>query len=222
VPPTAEPTAQPTVEGPSGTPVATATAVLGVDGGTVVVETGESVTFPPGSVGDGTTVTLSVFAPESLPTPPAGRKTASHGIDLQPSGVTFDPPAQITIPYDPDALGGDDPATLGVWVYQGGAWQLLGGVVDPIAHTVTISVSHFTLYAVMVRSEALPPQSPIEPPAPGASQSAPGVTGVTGVPDAGAGPDHGDALRALLSIAAMVVAVAGGLSLAAGMGRRSR
>jgi hypothetical protein len=204
--------------------VATATATLGVAGGTVEVDTGESVTFPPGSVGADTTVTLSVFAPEALPTPPAGRKTASHGIDLQPSGVTFDPPARITIPYDPAALGGEDPATLGVWVYQGGAWQLLGGVVDPVAHTVTISVSHFTLYAVMVRGEGLPPQSTMEPaapptPTPGGSQP---VTGVTSVPSAGAGSVNGDPLRALLSIAAMAAAVAGGLSLAAGMGRRSR
>jgi hypothetical protein len=204
--------------------VATATATLGLGGGTVEVETGESVTFPPGSVESGTTVTLSVFAEEALPTPPAGRRTASHGIDLQPSGVTFDPPAQITIPYDAAALDGEDPATLGVWVYQGGEWQLLGGVVDPVAHTVTISVSHFTLYAVMMRGEGLPPQSTMEPaapPTPTLGGSQPG-TGVTGVPDAGAGPANGDPLRALLSIAAMVAAVAGGLSLAAGMGRRGR
>jgi hypothetical protein len=193
-----------------------------VDGGTVEVTTGESVTFPPGSVDSDTKVTLSVFDEQALPTPPAGRKTASRGIELQPSGVTFDPPAQITIPYDPAALGGEDPATLGVWVYQGGAWTLLGGVVDPVAHTVTISVSHFTLYAVMAHGEAPPPQSTMEPaapPTPGRSQPA---TGVTGVPHAGTGPERGDALRALLSIAAMVVALTGGLSLAVGMGRRGR
>jgi hypothetical protein len=168
-----------------------------------------------------THVTLSVFGDDALPTPPAGRKAVGHGIDLQPSGVTFDPPAQITIPYDPAALDGADPATLGVWVYQGGAWQLRGGVVDPIKHTITISVSHFTLYAVMAHGAAVPPQNAMEPVAPVASGGA-RPTDVTAVPHAGSGPLNEDPMRAVLSIVAMAASVMGGLSLAAGVGRRGR
>jgi hypothetical protein len=61
--------------------------------------------------------------------------------------VTFDPPALITFPYGDDA--DIDPATLAIWVYINGGWQRLGGVVDTEAHTVSVSVPHFTLYALI-------------------------------------------------------------------------
>jgi hypothetical protein len=69
-----------------------------------------------------------------------------------------------------------------------------------VHHTVSISVPHFTLYALMSRA---------------AAGTAPGL------PNAGAGSEHA-AARDLLALLAMFAAVAGGLTLAAGMGRRSR
>jgi hypothetical protein len=67
-------------------------------------------------------------------------------------------------------------------------------------HTVSISVSHFTLYALMARADA------------GEAPS---------LPNAGAGGSEHAAARDLFALLAMFAAVAGGLTLAAGMGRRT-
>jgi hypothetical protein len=99
-------------------------------------------------------------------------------------------------------------------VYLGGAWQFLGGTVDTATHTVTISVSHFTLYALM-RSRApggLPPASVIESPASLPRSS--GAPVVAGLPNTGAGDTTShrrlDALLlavAILAVGARVVGI---------------
>jgi hypothetical protein len=111
------------------------------------VTSGESVTFAPGTFDSDTVVTLRVFNSGDVPAPPSGGSVIGHALDLTPSGVTFDPPAVITFPYsDADDV---DSSTLAVWVYINGSWQYLGGTVDTEAHTVSVSVSHFTLYALI-------------------------------------------------------------------------
>lgn len=105
------------------------------------------MTFAPGTFSNNTVVTLRVFAIADVPAPPSGGVAIGHALDLKPEGVTFDPPAVITFPYsESDDV---DPSTLAVWVYINGNWKLLGGTVDPTAHTVSVSVPHFTLYALM-------------------------------------------------------------------------
>jgi hypothetical protein len=182
---------------PESSAIAAAVATIGAGGGEVAVASGESVTFAPGTFHGNTVVTLRVYDSGDVPAPPAGAAFAGHALDLKPEGVVFDPPAVITFPYS-DADGAD-PSTLAIWVYINGGWQLLGGTVDTVAHTVSVSVPHFTLYALM---------------------SAP-RSKIGSLPDAGA--VRGDAGgRRLLALAGMFASVVGGLSLAAGMGRRSR
>jgi hypothetical protein len=176
------------------------------------------VTFAPGTLPDGTLVTLQVFDVDQLSPPPAGFAIISHGINLQPEGVLFDPPAVITFHYSDADLGGEAPTELAVWVFINGGWQLLGGTVDPVRHTISISVSHFTLYAVM-RSAGLPPAAPIEPPANLTPESGSG-TGVTGVPDAGLGVAPKDDREHWVAIGELLMLAIGGAVVAAGMGRR--
>ena len=160
--------------------------------------TGETVTFAPGTFSSDTRVTLSVYDASEVPAPPAGFALVGHAIDLQPTGVTFNPPAVVTFPYTDAELTGADTSSLSIWVYLNGAWQQLGGTIDPVHHTVSLSVPHFTLYALMVRRS-------------GPSHGLPGTGG------GGAGESGGREL--LASLAALAGAV-GALSLAAGMGRR--
>ena len=149
---------------------------------------GETVTFAPGTFGGDTIVTLRVFNSGDVPAAPTGGVTIGHALELKPDGVTFDPPAVITFPYsDSDDI---DPSALAIWVYINGGWQLLGGTVDEEAHTVSLSVSHFTLYALM-------------------SGGAP-----AGLPDTGAGAISGDAGRGLVSMLATIIGLLGTITLA--------
>ena len=71
-------------------------------------------------------------------------------IRFDPSGLTFAPPARLTI--DVEDISGVDPARLKI----AGAsslledWQVLGGTYDPDDGTVSIDVYHFSRYALCV------------------------------------------------------------------------
>jgi hypothetical protein len=193
-------------------PVATAVAVVGAAGAVIDAGTGEVVSFKAGTFSVETNVSLTVYARDSLPPAPGGYTALSHGIELQPSGVTFSPPAVITFSYVDGELAGADPSTLGVWVFQDGAWQFLGGTVDPAAHTVTISVSHFTLYALMAG-------------APRTLATQHGALGASRAPAVGYGPqiqaEHRDPLYAgLLLLIFGMTAVAAGVCSGLAKGRR--
>jgi hypothetical protein len=123
--------------------------------------------------GNGSPLTeLNVDPVESCPGPPDGM-TAIAIFDFHPDGATFDPAIQITITYDPDALPeGTDPSQLVIAFYNEatGEWEYLNGTVNPDTNTITFSVTHFTLFAVMVPGECAP--EPAETPAPTAEPTA--------------------------------------------------
>jgi hypothetical protein len=190
----ATPTALPLGYPPESSAIATAVASIGADGGAVAVDSGETVTFAPGTFSGNTVVTLRVFDSADVPAAPSGGVAIGHALELKPEGVTFDPPAVITFPYsESDDI---DPSTLAVWVYINGSWKLLGGTVEPVAHTVSVSVPHFTLYALM--SGGTP----------------------AGLPDAGMGPSGNSASRGLVSVLATVIGLLGILTLAGWSMRR--
>ncbi len=190
----ATPTALPAGYPPESSAIATAVASIGVDGGAVSVASGETVTFAPGTFTGDTVVTLRVFDSADVPAAPSGGTTIGQALDLKPEGVTFDPPAVITFPYsDADDV---DPSVLAVWVYINGGWRLLGGTVDPESHTVSVSVSHFTLYALISGGN------------------------VAGLPDAGMGASADSTARGFVSVLATVVGLLGMLTLAGWSMRR--
>ncbi len=172
-------------------------ADIGPGGGSVAAASGETVTFAPGTFSGDIQVTLSVYDALNVPAPPAGWAIVGHAIDLQPAGVTFNPPAVITFPYTDAQLGGEQAASLAVWVYVNGAWQSLEHTLDPAHHTVSVSVPHFTLYALMIQHG-------------GASHGLPG----TGDGSAQARE------RLLFAWVASIAGAVGVLTLAAGLGRR--
>ena len=161
------------------------------------VASGETVTFAPGTFAGSTQVTLSVFDVLAVPAPPPGWVIVGHPIDLAPSGVTFNPPAVITFPYTDAQLGGEQPGLLAIWVYVNGAWQQLERTLDPAHHTASVSVPHFTLYALM----------------------RPQANSTQGLPGTGDGTAQARE-RQLFGWIASIAGAVGALILAAGIGRR--
>jgi len=70
--------------------------------------------------------------------------------DYTPNGATFNPPATLTLKYDPGLVpSGVDVSKLVIAYYDGSKWVGLPSTVNTVNHTVTSTqVSHFTLFAV--------------------------------------------------------------------------
>jgi len=82
--------------------------------------------------------------------PPVGANIIGLTYDFAPSGATFSPPITLTYTYDPDLLPeGADDANMVLAFYNDatGEWVMLDCIVDPVAHTITAQVSHFTVFA---------------------------------------------------------------------------
>ena len=69
-----------------------------------------------------------------------------------PSGLQFDPPATLTMSAAKANLDGIDPAQLKIAGASDDVddWQVVGGTYDPVTHTVTVPISHFSRYALCV------------------------------------------------------------------------
>ncbi len=91
------------------------------------------------------------------PNRPEGAHIIGLACDLGPDGATFDPLIELTIRYDPKELPeGVNEGDLVIASYDSdlGEWVLLPSVVDAAAHTVTASIGHFTVFAIIGRKEA--------------------------------------------------------------------
>ncbi len=101
------------------------------------------------------TVTITNVSPPD--DPPSGSSILGITFDCEPSGATFDPPAELTFEYNPNWLPpGATPDNLTIAYYDEdtGQWVELGAediVIDPETNTITARVSHFTVFSVLVR-----------------------------------------------------------------------
>lgn len=118
-------------------------------GGVINSTFGDELILPPGSLPADTLVELEVIPlPEA---PPAGVRVISRAYEFSPSGTTFSPPATFVFHYSTnDLVGGINPASLRVMIFNSATntWDAVGGVVDSVAQTVTVSLDHFSTYAV--------------------------------------------------------------------------
>jgi len=92
---------------------------------------------------------------EPLP-PPDNCRIISLAYDIGPGGATFEPPAVLTIAYDesqiPEGVS-EDKLVIAFWDASSGQWiELEDCVVNPLANTLTASVSHFTTFTVLARN----------------------------------------------------------------------
>lgn len=93
--------------------------------------------------------------------------------DLGPDGATFEPAITLTFTYDPDELSADaveEDLTIAMWdetAGENGEWVVFTDVVvNTEDNTITVSVSHFTAFAVLEPVPAPPAEVPTVPTVP--------------------------------------------------------
>jgi uncharacterized membrane protein len=125
--------------------------ILADNGGTVVVPViGTDVNLlvvPPNALSADTTFTVSQAPSESI----SSYKIAGHIFNIGPSGTTFTTASTLTLPYDETELPiGASEGDLAIYRRtSGGGWELVGGIVNTTANTVSVQIDHLSDYAVM-------------------------------------------------------------------------
>jgi len=94
---------------------------------------------------------------ESEDPPPAPEQTNLIGLvyDFSPEGITFDPAVDLTIKYDESLIAegvNENSLIIAIWDSDAGKWVELEGTVDPENNTVTVKISHFTEYTILVHT----------------------------------------------------------------------
>jgi len=130
-----------------------------------------TITIPEGTTAldeDGNPLTtLEADVDPNPPDPPEDANVIGLAYDFGPDGATFKPPITITWSYDPDDLPDDvDEKDLVVAFYDEakGEWVEFECEVDTVNNVITVSVPHFTCFAVFGR--VTPPVLAPAPPAP--------------------------------------------------------
>jgi len=158
-PPTTTTTTTTTVAITTTLPTTTTTTVpvVTTETGTFVSADGKaSVMIPSGSLGytaSGAAVTAITVTPvNNPPSVPDDIKGLGLYYEFGPTGATFSSPVSITLKYDPSAVpAGIDQSKLYIAYWDAGNnhWVSVPSVVDTVNHTITASVTHFTLYSAM-------------------------------------------------------------------------
>jgi hypothetical protein len=91
------------------------------------------------------------------PTAPPQNSSIIDAFEFEPSGATFSLPLGITLEYDPSLIpAGLDAGDLQLACYdvQNGKWVNCDYVLDTSKHRLTAQISHFSLYAVIVKNSS--------------------------------------------------------------------
>lgn len=123
-----------------------AVTVIGPDGGSIQSDDGNAtITIPPGMFSEPVGFTVQ---PVSIPAEEiaAAGLVAGTAYEFGPDGMVFpDPEVTVALRYDPANLGGFAAAELTLLTNIDGSWaQIPGPTVDPVAHTVSAKVGHFS------------------------------------------------------------------------------
>ncbi len=103
--------------------------------------------------------------------PPPPSHIIGLAYDFGSDGASFDPPITLAWSYDPDALPEDvveEDLVVECYPKEIGEWEECISSVDTITHTITVSVDHFTTFAIIAPT---PADAPIPPALPAAFTS---------------------------------------------------
>ncbi|NPV93323.1 MAG: hypothetical protein HPY50_21395 [Firmicutes bacterium] len=123
-------------------------------GGKVSLGSEASVTIPAGAIKGSEETKVEVTRIDSPPTSPSGFMVLGTVYEFSVGGsasYSFNKPVTLTFTFDPSELApGETPA---VYYYDDvkGQWLAVGGTVS--GGTITVTVDHFTKYAVMVKEK---------------------------------------------------------------------
>jgi len=151
------------------------TAILDSSG---VLQQSVSVSSADGSIGiylpagtralDGDGDPLSGISVDTVDPPPAPDGcTILAAFDFNPDGAVFDPGIQITINFDPAEVGEGEIVTIAFYDEDADVWVFIMGNINADG-SATFIVDHFTVFALMAKSEssAAPAETPMPTPTP--------------------------------------------------------
>jgi hypothetical protein len=109
---------------------------------------------PAGAIGPNISIDVGIGAVRAPPAPPAGFIFAKSPVDLSPSGMEFDDDVFLEVPYDDEALRAAGTVSADAWrgmTYdpETGAWSDVAASNDGAAQKITLTLRHFSLYAVL-------------------------------------------------------------------------
>lgn len=175
-------------------------------------------------------ITMESMTP--LPTSPEGYHVL-NAFNFEPDGATFDPGFELTVNYDPASIPegfSEENLVIGVYDDATGTWTYLTGTMDTENNTVTFTITHFTVFALM--AAAIPPTptptaTPTSTPTP--TQTVAPTPTVTSTPTAAPTVPYGGSTSGKSNMpdnwVMMILAIAGGALLAGLVGaiiRRAR
>ncbi len=147
--------------------VLTETVILTSHDSTTVLE------IPVGTMAldaDGEPLTQVMVQSPASPAPIPSGVTMMTMLDLTPDGATFDPPATVTMHYDPSLLpegAAEQDIVLAYYDTEAGQWVSLNDItVDTDANSIRGTVSHFTQFAVLAEAsseDSVAAPTPVEP-----------------------------------------------------------
>jgi parallel beta-helix repeat protein len=130
---------------------------------TTLTGDGATLTIPEGTIiikdAQGNPLSTSIIMLSTATT--AGRVGAILTFEFGPSGITFEPPIDLVIAYDPaDLPEGVSESELVIRMWDGTTWIDLETSIDTAAHTATAKVSHFTVFALFAAPPRAAPPTP--------------------------------------------------------------
>ncbi|GAI59964.1 unnamed protein product [marine sediment metagenome] len=143
----------------------TSTTTLSADGATLTIPEGTIVKDEEGNI-----LSTPIFM---LHTPTTAESVgAIAAFEFGPGGITFEPPIDLVIEYDPADIPegfSESDLVIRMWDDTASEWIDLETTVDTTAHTATAKVSHFTIFALFAAAPVAPPPTPTPTPSPTAT-----------------------------------------------------
>ena len=100
---------------------------------------------------------VTVDAISEPPETPEKAHVIGLAYEFAPEGATFEPDIELILQYDPEGLPegvSEENLLIACYESQSGECTLLPTAVDTEAHTVSVWISHFTVFAIVGREEA--------------------------------------------------------------------
>ncbi len=128
---------------------------VGPEGGEVSTGLGTSINIPAGALDDTVTIIIGEFAAS-----PEGPELAGVLYFYGPTGLQFNMPVAVTVPYNPDVIpDGSSPADLVLLIYNEGTgeWSVAdSNEVNEVALTLTGWITHFSGFAAGLTANQSP------------------------------------------------------------------
>ncbi|MCH7699144.1 MAG: hypothetical protein IH865_09445 [Chloroflexi bacterium] len=139
---------------PTPPPVESVSTPIGSGGGNLSTDIGPTpdaveaeLDIPEFALSETEAITIEVFLAEDIPEAVGDAQTLSRAFRFLPDGLTFDPPAIVTITYTDAEVVGIDESAIELIVYnsQTDDWEVATIIArDTVANTIKISMAHFS------------------------------------------------------------------------------